>query len=285
MPGEWSKLSEFRQLLIIRALRPDRITNALQNFCEHMMGPSYVNQDAFSPEAVYEESSSATPIFFILFPGYSPSKEMEIFANKRGYSVENGKLCLISMGEGQEKPAEAVLDKYTREGGWVFLDNVHLMQGWIPTLERKLEIAAETAHADFRCFFSAEPINGAPHAKIIPESILQNAIKVTATPARHRPHASHERTAAASAHRPRRSARRPAAPRAAPDALPAPCPSYSTPCTRCRSLTSRPATCAPTCAAPSRPSRQSSATAPPRPPSAWPSAPSSSACASTTRCC
>ena len=37
-----------------------------------------------------------------------------------------------------------------------------LLQGWIPNLERKLEVAAETAHADFRCFFSAEPINGAP---------------------------------------------------------------------------------------------------------------------------
>ena len=36
------------------------------------------------------------------------------------------------------------------------------LQGWIPNLERKLEVAAETAHADFRCFFSAEPINGAP---------------------------------------------------------------------------------------------------------------------------
>lgn len=68
--------------------------------------------------------------------------------------------------QGQEGPAEAILDKYTKEGGWVFLDNVHLMQGWIPNLERKLEIAAETAHPDFRCFFSAEPINGAPQVSI-----------------------------------------------------------------------------------------------------------------------
>ncbi len=45
-----------------------------------------------------------------------------------GKSVENGQLTLISMGQGQEGPAEAVLDKYTKEGGWVFLDNVHLMQ-------------------------------------------------------------------------------------------------------------------------------------------------------------
>lgn len=44
----------------------------------------------------------------------------------------------------------------------MFLDNLHLMQGWIPRLERKLEIAAESAHPGFQCFFSAEPINGAP---------------------------------------------------------------------------------------------------------------------------
>jgi hypothetical protein len=44
MPGEWGKMSEFKQLLIVRVLRPDRITNALQNFCEKVMGSHYVNQ-------------------------------------------------------------------------------------------------------------------------------------------------------------------------------------------------------------------------------------------------
>ena len=56
------------------------------------------------------------------------------------------------------------------------------VQGWIPSLERKLEIAAETAHADFRCFFSAEPIAGASFAKIVPESILQTCIKISNEP-------------------------------------------------------------------------------------------------------
>lgn len=54
---------------------------------------------------------SATPIFFILFPGYSPSKEIEQYAHKLGKTVETGDLTLISMGQGQEGPAEAVLDK------------------------------------------------------------------------------------------------------------------------------------------------------------------------------
>lgn len=190
MPGDWGKPQpshdaevrrKFRELLIIRAMRPDRITNALSRFCELVMGAKYTNQPAFSCDAMMPESSSQTPIFFILFPGYSPSKEVEAYANKMGFSVERGNLTLISMGQGQERPAEAKLDQYIEQGGWVFLDNVHLMQGWIPRLERKLEIASDTAHKDFRCFISAEPINGAPFANIVPEAILQ----VRAGPAAH----------------------------------------------------------------------------------------------------
>ena len=142
MPGEWGKVGtardaeikrRFRELLIIRALRPDRITNALNKFCSFVMGTEYVNQPAFTFEAMMPESTFQTPLFFILFPGYSPSKDLEKYANKVGYSVEAGNLTLISMGQGQEKPAEATLDKYIQEGGWVFLDNVHLMQArfWI----------------------------------------------------------------------------------------------------------------------------------------------------------
>jgi Dynein heavy chain region D6 P-loop domain len=52
-----------------------------------------------------------TPIFFSLFPGYSPSKEVELHARKCGKTSEAGNLTLISMGQGQEAPAEAVLDK------------------------------------------------------------------------------------------------------------------------------------------------------------------------------
>ena len=63
------------------------------------MGSRYVNQDAFSPSVVMGEASSSTPIFFILFPGYSPSKEIEAYARDVNHTVENGKLTLISMGQ------------------------------------------------------------------------------------------------------------------------------------------------------------------------------------------
>lgn len=49
-------------------------------------------------------------------------------------------------------------------------------------LERKLEAAAERAHDDFRVFFTAEPIAGAPQARVIPEALLQGAVKVSNEP-------------------------------------------------------------------------------------------------------
>ncbi len=52
------------------------------------------------------------------------------------------------------------------------VQNVHLMQSWLPTLERLLETVVESADADFRCFISAEasPI---PTLANCPESLLQ----------------------------------------------------------------------------------------------------------------
>ena len=57
------------------------------------------------------------------------------------------------------------------------LQNVHLMQDWLPILERHLELLSEHSHEDFRVFLSAEP-PAFSYQKIMPESLLQNSIKV-----------------------------------------------------------------------------------------------------------
>ena len=52
MPGEWSKISDFRQLLIVRALKPGRITNALQaGTCTDML-PAVATFPAPTPAAM-----------------------------------------------------------------------------------------------------------------------------------------------------------------------------------------------------------------------------------------
>lgn len=57
------------------------------------------------------------------------------------------------------------------------LQNCHLMQSWVPKLERLLEIVQENAHPDFRCFLSAEP-PPIPSWKNMPESLMQGSIKI-----------------------------------------------------------------------------------------------------------
>jgi len=182
MPGEWQKkCAGFQKLCIVRALRTDRVTAALTAFIKEVMGDRYMVQPPFDLEDTFVDSTYSTPLFFVLFPGVDPGDEIEALGKKLGFEDIKGNYVSISMGQGQEKNGENCLDRFTRDGGWAFLQNVHLMQGWLPMLERKLEIAAEIGHEDFRCFVTAEP-PGMPTQMLLPEGIMQSAIKVANEP-------------------------------------------------------------------------------------------------------
>ena len=177
-PGAYKTLEPLYRLLILRAMRPDRIPAALHDFVKDRMGDIYVNPPLFEMASSFGETNKATPVFFVLFPGVDPTVWVEGLGAEKGFSLANNKFLNISMGQGQEKPAEDAIEKFADEGGWLMLQNVHLMQSWLPTLERKLEVAAESAHADFRCFISAEPPAFA-YQKNMPESLMQSCIKVS----------------------------------------------------------------------------------------------------------
>ena len=108
------------------------------------LGARYVEQPPFDMREVFEDSSAPTPLFFVLFPGVDPGADIERLGREFGFTEENGRYVSISMGQGQEANAEACLERYAQEGGWVFLQNVHLMESWLPSLERKLELANGT---------------------------------------------------------------------------------------------------------------------------------------------
>merc|ERR1719502_334336 len=88
----------------------------------------------------------------LLFPGVNPYSDVEATGQTRGFTERGGNLRRISMGQGQEPVAEKVIEEYAKPeeeggtGGWVYLDNVHLMSKWLPKLERKLEEVAESGH-------------------------------------------------------------------------------------------------------------------------------------------
>ncbi|RDD42081.1 Dynein beta chain, ciliary [Trichoplax sp. H2] len=180
-PQEWKTKSSLQKLCMLRALRPDRMTYAISNFVEEKLGHKYVENRQIEFSRSFEESSPATPIFFILSPGVDPLKDVEALGKKLGYTISAGSLHNISLGQGQEIVAEQSLDLAAREGHWVILQNIHLVAKWLPTLEKKIETYSEGSHENYRVFMSAEPAP-TPESHIIPQGLLQASIKITNEP-------------------------------------------------------------------------------------------------------
>lgn len=74
----------------------------------------------------------------------------------------------VSLGQGQETVAEQAMDIASKNGHWVILQNIHLVKKWLSALEKKLEIASDGSHPDYRVFMSAEPAS-TPAGHIIPQ--------------------------------------------------------------------------------------------------------------------
>jgi dynein heavy chain len=100
-------------MLLLRAMRPDRLTYALREFVTENMGAEYIEQPPFDIETIQEELNPLTPAFFVLFPGVNPVPDIEHIANLAGKNVEDGSLIYISMGQGQEE----IANKKT-QGSW-----------------------------------------------------------------------------------------------------------------------------------------------------------------------
>ncbi|CBZ52837.1 GA26239, related [Neospora caninum Liverpool] len=177
LPRTFRGLSLFHRILLLRCLRPDRMIAALKEFVLQHLGTLFVEPPLFNMREAYFESDKNTPIFFVLFPGVDPTPAVEDMARTVGCTAANGKFVNISMGQGQETLAIQAVEKAAVDGGWVMLQNVHLMQDWLKILQRTLEQVAETGHKDFRCVISSEP-PPLPDMKIIPERTLQRSIKI-----------------------------------------------------------------------------------------------------------
>lgn len=75
------------------------------------------------------------------------------------------------MGQGQGDVAVALLRECAANGGWLCLQNVHLVTSWLPVLEK--ELASVTPHQNFRLWLTSEV-----HTKF-PASLLQSSLKIT----------------------------------------------------------------------------------------------------------
>ncbi|XP_058845803.1 dynein axonemal heavy chain 17-like [Acipenser ruthenus] len=180
-PQEWKNKSALQKLCMMRCLRPDRMSYAVRNFVEEKLGAKYVEGRSVEFSKSYEESSSSTPMFFILSPGVDPLKDVEALGKKLGFTFDNCKFHNVSLGQGQEVVAENAMDAAAKKGHWVILQNIHLVAKWLGTLDKKVELYSTGSHNDYRVYMSAEPAP-TPDSHIIPQGLLENAIKITNEP-------------------------------------------------------------------------------------------------------
>lgn len=181
LPQEWKNKSLLQKLCILRCIRPDRMTYAVKNYIGAKLGNKYIDSSRVPLTTSFKESGPATPVFFILSPGVDPVKEVEALGRTMGVGEDHKNYHYVSLGQGQEIIAEQKLDLAYKNGGWVMLENIHLVAKWLPTLEKKLEILSLGANENFRVFLSAEPAAD-PAYHIMPTSILQASIKITNEP-------------------------------------------------------------------------------------------------------
>uniref|UniRef100_A0A8B9RRP5 Dynein axonemal heavy chain 1 n=1 Tax=Accipiter nisus TaxID=211598 RepID=A0A8B9RRP5_9AVES len=182
LPGKWeAELDAFQKLLVLRCLRGDKITNAMQDFVVLNLDQHFIEPQTTDLSVVFRESTATTPLVFVLSPGTDPATDLYKFAEEMKFSQ---KLSAISLGQGQGPRAEAMMHSAMEQGNWVFFQNCHLAPSWMPSLERLVEgidpskVSCFTEEPDFRLWLTSLPSNH------FPVSILQNGSKMTIEPPR-----------------------------------------------------------------------------------------------------
>uniref|UniRef100_A0A8D0EXS5 Dynein axonemal heavy chain 17 n=1 Tax=Strix occidentalis caurina TaxID=311401 RepID=A0A8D0EXS5_STROC len=122
-PKEWKNKSALQKLCVLRCLRPDRMSYAIRNFVEEKMGSKFVEGRSVDLFEVYRESSPSAPLFFILSPGVDPLKDVEALGKKLNFTIDNGRIHNVSLGQGQEVVAERALELAAAQGHWVILQD------------------------------------------------------------------------------------------------------------------------------------------------------------------
>lgn len=105
-PAKWGEIAHFKRLLVLRALRPDKIVPAIQIMVtEHKeLGKFFIEPPSFDLGASFADSNNKSPIIFILSPGADPMSELKKVAD-----VQRKKWESLSLGQGQgPKAIEAI---------------------------------------------------------------------------------------------------------------------------------------------------------------------------------
>uniref|UniRef100_A0A7E4ZT92 Dynein heavy chain, cytoplasmic n=1 Tax=Panagrellus redivivus TaxID=6233 RepID=A0A7E4ZT92_PANRE len=160
-------------LLVIHALRPDRVVAACHLLVSTAFGPEFMQQDKVTDlqEIIEHEVASRTPVLLCSVTGFDASGKVEDLAVSLNKDVTS---IAIGSSEGFSQ-AEKAIESASKSGRWVLLKNVHLAPTWLSQIEKRLHVIRP--QAQFRLILTAEI-----HPKL-PVSVLSSSRIVVFEPA------------------------------------------------------------------------------------------------------
>lgn len=82
-------------MIVLKSIRADKITAAIQNFITEKMGKEFIEPPTFDLLACYSDSSNVSPLIFVLSAGTDPVADFKKLADEMGM---NDKIDLVSLG-------------------------------------------------------------------------------------------------------------------------------------------------------------------------------------------
>eukprot|EP00072_Mus_musculus_P067792 XP_017169555.1 PREDICTED: dynein heavy chain 14, axonemal [Mus musculus] len=174
----WEKLTQFQRLILIKILRPDRLENSIKKFITEKMGGEYIPDTTVNLKESFSESTAQTPLILTHSYGIDLNNLLLRFAEE--FKGTTPKVTMISLGPDQENKAEEIIFKAVRKAHqWVFLQNCHLAESFMPRLTAIIDSFSSpdmVLDPDFRLWLSSKA------SGFFPITILQKSVKIAVEP-------------------------------------------------------------------------------------------------------
>jgi dynein heavy chain len=106
-------VSYFQRLVLVKALREDKLQSSIGRFVAKMLGPKFAESPSSSMEEIYKDLDNKTPCIFVLSSGADPTGTLLRFARKKGFG---DRMHIVSLGQGQGPFAKALLERGFKSG-------------------------------------------------------------------------------------------------------------------------------------------------------------------------
>ena len=197
LPEPFEDASAFDRLLVVGAIRPDRLEAGIVNFTRESLGDTFVRDTDFLTEfsAVIDAAGPGIPILYESAARLTLTEGVFMVARHRGYNPEKIRVLHFgSMSEtrvvgpiadlGLVEQLRSVMEEARKDGLWLVLENIHVMNPiWFSDLQRLLFTPgggfARRARKDMQVFLSFEQVRSSNglHRVPLPTWLIRNSLK------------------------------------------------------------------------------------------------------------